>query len=234
MKFWQCVVAALLLHMAILMIPITVTDITRVGEFRLVISETVSTPSVSAVVPAVRPPQVKKPKSIIKPKSIVKPKPKPKPPANTPEIKPLKRDSISEPVEGPSLPAAPAPETIEVGNTDPVEEVPCAGPEISQTAEEREPVEMSFGTSGGPKFLKQVQPVYPRKAKMLRKRGVVTLMLTIDKDGTLIDVEVVKGAGYGFDEESIRAVKESTFIGARKNGRPIACKALLPVRFRLR
>ena len=226
MKFWQCVVAALLLHMAILMIPITVTDITRVGEFRLVISETVSTPSVSAVVPAVKPPQVKQPKSIVKPKT--------KPLASTPEIKPLKRDIISEPVEGPPLPAAPAPGTIEARNTDPVEEVPCAGPEISQTAEEREPVEMSFGTSGGPKFLTQVHPVYPRKAKMLRKRGVVTLWLTIDEDGTLIDVEVVNGAGYGFDEESIRAVKESTFISARKHGKPIACKALLPVRFQLR
>ena len=62
----------------------------------------------------------------------------------------------------------------------------------------------------------------------------MTLMLTIDEEGTLVDVEIVKGAGYGFDEESIRAVKESTFISARKHGKPIACKVLLPVRFQLR
>jgi len=224
--------------MAILMIPITVKDITRVGEFRLVISEKVSTPAVSAAVPAVKPPEVKRPKPVVKPKPIVKRqpqpklKPKPKPPANTPEIKPVEKNIAPEPVEESLLPAAPAPETIEV--RDPVKGSPLVGPEISQTAEDREPVEMSFGTSEGPKFLRQVHPVYPRKARMLRKKGIVTLMLTIDEEGTLVDIEVVKSAGYGFDEASIQAVKESTFIGARKHGKPIACKALLPVRFRLR
>ena len=242
MKFWQCVIAALLFHVAILMIPITVTDITRVGEFRLMISEKVSTPAVSAVVPAVKPPYVKQPEPVVKPKPVVRPKPivkprpkpKPKPLANTPEIKPVEKSIAPEPVEETPLPAASAPEAIEVQDTGTVGESPSSGPEISQTAEDREPVEMSFGTSEGPKFLNQVHPIYPRKAKMLRKRGVVTLMLTIDEEGTLVDVEIVKDAGYGFDEESIRAVKESTFISARKHGKPIACKALLPVRFQLR
>lgn len=243
MKFWQCVVAALFFHMAILMIPVRMTEIAHVGEVSVVITEKVYPPTVSAVVPAAKPPEIKKQEPIVKPRPIVKPKPKPL--AKAPEVKPAKKERVPDikpereeiatiPEREKPLPTAIIGETSEVPHTDTVEEHPFVEPEISQTVEDREPVEMSFGTSEGPKFLRRALPVYPRKAKMLRKNGTVTLMLTINEKGILVHVEVVKGAGYGFDEESIRAVKQSTFISARKNGKPFACKALLPVRFQLR
>jgi protein TonB len=61
----------------------------------------------------------------------------------------------------------------------------------------------------------------------------VVLRLFIDEHGRLLNVEIVEKAGYGFDEAAIEAVKASSFQPARVNGLPVACRAVLPVRFRL-
>jgi protein TonB len=77
-------------------------------------------------------------------------------------------------------------------------------------------------------------PRYPRLARELGKEGSVLLRLTIDERGSLTHVEVLRGAGSGFDEEAVRAARESRFSPARMNGRAVACRAQLPVRFVLR
>jgi TonB family protein len=94
-------------------------------------------------------------------------------------------------------------------------------------------VESEFGSIGGPSFLKMVKPEYPRLARRLGKEGKVVLRLLIDEHGKLVSVELIEKAGYGFDEAAIEAVKASAFRPARVNGLPVACRAVLPVRFRL-
>lgn len=94
-------------------------------------------------------------------------------------------------------------------------------------------IESVFGFADGPSFLKMVKPKYPRLARRLGKEGRVVLRLFIDEDGKLINVEIIKSAGYGFDEAAIDAIKASTFNPAKMRGTPIASKAVLPIRFRL-
>jgi protein TonB len=77
-------------------------------------------------------------------------------------------------------------------------------------------------------------PAYPPLARKLEKEGTVLLRLTIDERGQPVEIEVLRKAGFGFDEEAVRAVQASTFVPAKKEGRPLACKALLPIRFVLR
>ena len=60
------------------------------------------------------------------------------------------------------------------------------------------------------------------------------LHVTIDESGRAVEIELVKRAGCGFDEEAIKAVRNSTFAPARKEGKPILCKAVLPIRFVLK
>jgi protein TonB len=91
--------------------------------------------------------------------------------------------------------------------------------------------ERAFGSSDGPRFLRKTTPDYPSSAKKLQKEGNVLLRVTIDERGRPVDVEIVKGAGFGFDEEAVKAVRSSTFVPAQKGGKPIACKVLLPIRF---
>lgn len=93
------------------------------------------------------------------------------------------------------------------------------------------PIDAKFGSIRGPKFLHREIPRYPRRALKRRKEGVVLLRLTIDKNGNLQNVNVEKDGGYGFAQSAIDAVRKSTFLPAKLNGKPIACKCLLPVKF---
>ena len=92
-------------------------------------------------------------------------------------------------------------------------------------------LERSFGGPDGPQFLRRSMPSYPALAKRLDKEGTVLLRVTIDERGHAVAVEVVRGAGFGFDEEAVKAVKDSTFLPARREGNPVTCKAFLPIRF---
>lgn len=93
------------------------------------------------------------------------------------------------------------------------------------------PLDASFGSGNGPRFATKALPKYPRLARELGKEGTVLLRLTIDERGRLMDVEVMKRAGSGFDEEAVRAVRDSSFTPARIDGKPVKCKAQLPIRF---
>ncbi len=98
----------------------------------------------------------------------------------------------------------------------------------------RGPIDAAFGAGDGPRFLHKAMPRYPRLARELGKEGTVLLRLTIDERGSLTHVEVLKRAGSGFDEEAVRAARDSRFSPARINGKAVACRAQLPVRFVLR
>jgi len=94
--------------------------------------------------------------------------------------------------------------------------------------------DVEFGTAIGPKFLRSELPAYPMIARKLGKEGKVVLRLTIDERGNLLNVEIVEKADYGFTEAAIEAVKRSTFLPAKRDGKPVASRAILPIRFMLR
>ncbi len=95
-------------------------------------------------------------------------------------------------------------------------------------------LERTFGSPDGPSFLRKVLPSYPPIARRLEKEGTVLLRVTIDERGRPVEIEIIKKAGFGFDEEAVKAVQGSTFIPAKKEGKPLTCKALLPIRFVLK
>lgn len=75
----------------------------------------------------------------------------------------------------------------------------------------REPVVVLAAPSGGlrayNKYLKD-NLRYPQEALENKIKGKVTVQFTITTGGTLTDFNVLKGLGYGCDEEVIRLVKE--------------------------
>lgn len=94
-------------------------------------------------------------------------------------------------------------------------------------------IDASLGSPNGPKFLRKVLPKYPRAARELGMEGTVVLEVTIDARGLPIRVEPVKRAGYGFEDEAIKALRNSTFAPARAGGEQVVCRVLVPVRFQL-
>ncbi|MGB9934427.1 energy transducer TonB [Thermodesulfovibrio yellowstonii] len=95
-------------------------------------------------------------------------------------------------------------------------------------------IDTEFGTAYGPKFIHREIPIYPQIARRLGKEGKVTLRLTLNEKGELMHIEIIEGAPYGFTESAIEAVKKSKFSPAIKDGKPVACRAILPVRFILK
>lgn len=92
----------------------------------------------------------------------------------------------------------------------------------------------TFGEAGAPSFLRRVVPKYPRQSVARREEGVVVLLLSLDERGVLLDVSVEQSAGSRLDEAAIQAARASAYKPATVNGKAQACRARLPVRFRLR
>jgi protein TonB len=95
------------------------------------------------------------------------------------------------------------------------------------------PLVADFGTRDGPRVLWLATPEYPLLARRRQKEGRVVLRLTLDRNGSVGQTEVVEPAGYGFDESALAAVQKSRFLPASRNGEPVRCLALLTVRFSL-
>jgi TonB family protein len=71
-----------------------------------------------------------------------------------------------------------------------------------------------------PQLIKPVEPVYPPDALAARLSADVTMDVDLDASGRVTNVAVSKGAGQGFDEAAVAAVKASTFSPAEIDGRP--------------
>jgi protein TonB len=78
------------------------------------------------------------------------------------------------------------------------------------------------------------QPRYPEAARRLRLEAAVMLRAVIDRQGGVVDLEVVKAAPFGLTEAALGAVQRWRFEPARLHGEPVAVFLYLTVDFRLR
>lgn len=75
---------------------------------------------------------------------------------------------------------------------------------------------------------------YPQKAIDKNIEGAVTIGFQIERDGTPIKFKVLKGIGYGCEEELINAIKRlGGWIPGIDNGRPILMEQTVSVEFKL-
>jgi TonB family protein len=82
-----------------------------------------------------------------------------------------------------------------------------------------------------PRLTEVASPDYTAEAKKKKIEGTVTLAIVVDKNGDVADAKVVKGLGYGLDENAIIAVKVWKYKPAEKDGEPIAVKMEVTVDF---
>jgi TonB family protein len=77
-------------------------------------------------------------------------------------------------------------------------------------------------------------PEYTAEAKKKKIEGSVTLEIVVDRKGNVVAAKVVKGLGYGLDENAIIAVREWKYVPAQKDDEPVAVKMEVTVDFYLR
>jgi protein TonB len=61
----------------------------------------------------------------------------------------------------------------------------------------------------------------------------VTLRIEVDPTGSVTKAEITKSGGAGFDEEALKAVKQSRFEPAQREGRNVPAEFTYLYRFRL-
>jgi TonB family protein len=79
-----------------------------------------------------------------------------------------------------------------------------------------------------------MSPAYPSEARAQEIEADVVLAIVVASTGEVVDARVLKAAGFGFDQEALRAVRAARFIPARHEGRRVAVQMRWAVSFRLR
>jgi periplasmic protein TonB len=75
---------------------------------------------------------------------------------------------------------------------------------------------------------------YPAAAQRANVSGRVFVSFVVNTDGSIQDVSVLKGLGFGTDEEAIRVIKAMPkWRPGKQSGRPVRVKYNLPINFTL-
>jgi TonB family protein len=81
--------------------------------------------------------------------------------------------------------------------------------------------------------IQTARALYPPMALRMGLEGDVTLSIEVDRDGKVTKAEIIKSGGAGFDEEALKAVKQSRFEPAQRDGQAVAAEFSYVYRFRL-
>jgi protein TonB len=80
-----------------------------------------------------------------------------------------------------------------------------------------------------PRVVRQVQPEHP--ARGFRISGTVLIGLVVGSNGEPRDVHVVKSLEKEIDQSAVEAVQKWRFEPAKKDGKPVAVKVSVEIRF---
>jgi len=83
------------------------------------------------------------------------------------------------------------------------------------------------------KALQTARASYPAMALRAGLESDVTLRIEVDPQGNVTKAEVVESGGAGFDDEALKAVNQSRFEPAQKDGQNIPAEFTYIYRFRL-
>ena len=105
-------------------------------------------------------------------------------------------------------------------------------PASTQDENGKQPVRVGPGISP-PRLLQHVEPEYTKEARKGRHQGIVVVRATVGTDGYIHDAHVIRGLGWGLDENALEAVRKWVFDPATKDGRKVAVIIDVQVSFRL-
>lgn len=75
---------------------------------------------------------------------------------------------------------------------------------------------------------------YPTVAQETGTQGRVTIQFVVNKDGSIVDVKVLRGVDPYLDKEAVRVVSSMPkWKPGKQRGKPVRCKFTVPVTFKL-
>lgn len=105
------------------------------------------------------------------------------------------------------------------------------GEEILNTGSVEHNPEFPGGMDAWAKYI-QRNLRYPSMAQEEGISGKVFLSFVVEKDGTITDVKVVKGIGFGCDDEAMRVIKKSPrWKAGMQNNLPVRVRYNMPINY---
>ncbi len=96
------------------------------------------------------------------------------------------------------------------------------------------PAEPVFRANREAKPIQTARANYPRMALRSGLESDVTLKIEVDPQGNVTRAEITKSGGGGFDEEALKAVRQSRFEPAQRDGENVTAEFTYVYRFRIR
>ncbi len=85
-----------------------------------------------------------------------------------------------------------------------------------------------------PRILSKREPSYSEEARLAKVNARISLSIVIGTDGVPTSPKIVRGAGFGLDDQAISSVMETwRFEPGKKDGEPVKVRATIEVNFRL-
>jgi TonB family protein len=100
---------------------------------------------------------------------------------------------------------------------------PANEPRRREAAPAQTPVEITY----------KPRPDYTPEARARKLQGEVLVKVLFTAAGEVRILELVKGLGYGLDENATRAAKEIRFTPAMRDGKPVDSTATVHIVFQL-
>ncbi len=139
----------------------------------------------------------------------------------------LEKPPVPEPAATSLAPATPQP--VPVANTATTSETVQSPP--SAAAPNIQPLSK---LTRPPAFLRKIDPVYPASEQRSGSQAFVLAEITLDGEGKLLDVKILKSAGSQFDEAVKEAIRQSAFQPGYIESKPVAVRVQIPFRFKLK
>lgn len=82
-----------------------------------------------------------------------------------------------------------------------------------------------------PSAIKIIPPTYPYSMRLSRTRGEVVVEFTLMPNGKVRDIRPYKSTHKEFEKSALASVLYSVWEPAKKNGKPVACRVRIPIKF---
>jgi len=84
-----------------------------------------------------------------------------------------------------------------------------------------------------PRGVSIVDPKYTDAARKAKINGSIVVAVAINEHGAVDDAKIVRGLGYGLDQNAITAARQSRFTPATRDGKPVPVQLALEMTFKL-
>ena len=87
-----------------------------------------------------------------------------------------------------------------------------------------------------PVLVSKVNPEYTQEAKDARIEGTVVLACVVDSNGSVSEAKVSRSLDpiFGLDQQAINAAKQWRFKPGEKDGKPVAVRVAVEIKFTLK